>query len=827
MNTRQLVYAIVLLVLTTLTHVQAQFSVEGKVQFNNGDAIKGVSISLSDHSSMSISDSAGYFSFRDVKAGNYTLSAHLAGYENQSFSLIVQADVKELHVVLNPIYVLLEKVEVAVTRANEKTPTTYTNLNEKQLKSANFGQDLPYLLESTPSTVVTSDAGGGVGYTGVRIRGVDPTRTNVTINGIPMNDAESHGVYWVNMPDFASSTDNIQVQRGVGTSTNGVAAFGASINIKTDNIKRLPYAELDNSVGTFSTLRNTLKAGTGLLNKQFTLDMRLSAIRSDGYIDRAASDLKAYSLSGAWIGKKSLVTVNVFSGKEQTYQAWNGIPGAKLSGNQDSLLRHYNNNRSAGGAYQDAADSINLFSANPRTYNYYTYKNEVDNYQQNHYQVHFTHTFSPKWALNVATHFTHGEGYYEQYKKNEKFATYRLDTLFIGADTISKTDLIRRRWLNNNFYGAIFSVTYNNLKSLTVIAGGGLNRYDGTHYGEIIWAKYASQSQINQHYYDNTAQKVDGNLYVKANYQLNKWNFFADMQVRQLNYSYLGYDQSYNNLIPLQQNVHFTFFNPKAGLMIDLNPKNNLYASIAIANREPVRDDFIQSTTQSRPHSENLQNLEVGYRFRTTKWTVNATYYWMNYTNQLILTGKINDVGAYNRTNVAASYRMGIELEAGYKLFNTLTLSGNATFSANKIRQFDEYVDNYDAGKQTIISHTNTDIAFSPTIIASVNIAYSPIPHWDIALLSKYVGQQFLDNTSSNDRKLNAYYISNLSINYSTAKWGVKQVKIGVLVNNLFDYLYENNGYTWGYISGGRRIVENFYYPQAGRNILLRVTIGL
>lgn len=822
-----------LFALATSFSAFSQHSIQGSIKDPSGTALKGVKVQLENTYSGTFTDSDGNYVFRDLKKATYFLKASLVGYETQTANVTISSVETQQNFVLLPSALMIEEMQVYAVRANEKTPTTYTNLSTKQIESGNFGQDLPYLLESTPSTVVTSDAGGGVGYTGIRIRGVDPTRTNVTVNGIPLNDSESHGVFWVNMPDFASSTDNIQVQRGVGTSSNGAAAFGSSINIKTDNIEKLAYAELDNSVGSFSTFRNTVKVGTGLLNKKFVVDARLSQIQSDGYIDRAASNLKSYYLSGAWVGKKSLLKAIIFSGKEVTYQAWNGIPEAKLKGTSEDLLNHFYANYYPGGTYQTAEDSVNLFNSKPRTYNYYSYKNEEDNYKQDHYQLHFTHTFNQKLSLNLAGHYTKGRGYYEQYKKDQNFSTYGLTPLNIGGDTISSTDLIRRRWLDNDFYGAIFSLNYTNLKNFTVVGGGGINQYLGGHFGEIIWARSASQSEIGQRYYNNDAKKIEASAYVKANYFWGKLNVFGDLQVRHLNYSYEGVDEAFSVLVPLQESVQFTFFNPKAGLMYNFNSKNNVYASFSIANREPVRSDFIQSSATSRPKHETLHNIEAGYRFRASKLFVNANYYWMNYTNQLILTGEINDVGAYNRTNVAKSYRMGVELEAGYMVLKNLSITGNLTLSANKIAAFTEYVDNYDNYDangnmiQDVIQHSNTDIAFSPNTIAAVGISYEPIKRLELNILSKFVGKQFLDNTSTAERTLDAYYITNLAIQYTLPNCGFKEIKIGVLANNIFNHLYENNGYTFGYISEGKRVTENYYYPQAGSNFLLRLTLKM
>lgn len=811
----------------------SQNAIHGTVKDPSGKPLNGVKIQLDRSYAVTSSSGDGNFVLSDLKNATYTFSASFFGYETQQISVLVDRQRVEQTIILLPSALTLEEMQVSAIRANEKTPTTYTNLNTKQIENTNFGQDIPYLLESTPSTVVTSDAGAGVGYTGIRIRGVDPTRTNVTVNGIPLNDSESHGVFWVNMPDFASSTDNIQVQRGVGTSSNGAAAFGSSINIKTDNIEKEAYAELDNAVGSFATMRNTLKIGTGLLNNKFVVDARLSRIVSDGYIDRASSNLQSYYLSGAWIGKKSVLKAIAFSGKERTFQAWNGIPEAKLNGDNDALTDHFYANYFPGGAYQTAQDSVNLFNSDPRTYNYYTYRNEVDNYQQDHYQLHFSHTLNEKLSLNVAGHYTKGRGYYEQYKLNQAFSNYGFTPVIIADDTISNTDLIRRRWLDNDFYGSVFSLNYAHSKKWKMVFGGGINEYRGEHFGEVIWSRFAAQTEMGHRYYENDAVKREWNAFAKANYQIGKLSAFADLQIRQLNYSYAGVDESFNDLVPIEENVQFTFFNPKAGVMYDFNNKNNLYASFSVANREPVRSDFIQSSAFSRPKHETLHNLEIGYRYRSRKLFVNANYYWMQYKNQLILTGQLNDVGAYNRTNVADSYRMGVEVEGGYMLTKKWSITGNFTLSANKIKAFDEFVDNYDNYDengnmvQDVIPHQNTDIAFSPAAIAALGISYTPTKQLEINLLSKYVGRQFLDNTSNSAKQLDAYYITNLTVNYMLPKWKGKEVKFGVLVNNIFNHLYENNGYTFSYIAGGERITENYYYPQAGRNFLARITLKL
>ena len=811
----------------------AQHAIRGTVKSDDGSTLPGVKIILKDTYFGTYTDPYGNFEIKTVPPNSYTLRVSAVGYEPYEQEVKVVTQDVNLQIKLSVSAMMMEEIQVIGVRADNKTPTTYTNLSASQIEVLNNGQDLPYLLESVPSTVVTSDAGAGVGYTGVRIRGVDPTRTNVTVNGIPLNDAESHGVFWVNMPDFASSTDQIQIQRGVGTSSNGAAAFGASINIKTDNIERKAYAESDNSAGSFNTLRNTIKAGTGLINDRFAMDVRLSRITSDGFIDRASSDLKSFYVSGAYVAKKSILKANIFSGKERTFQAWYGIPQAKFNEDDEALTAHFYNNYYPGGMYETASDSANLFGSGSNTYNYYLYENETDNYQQDHYQLHYSRSLTKKMNFNVAGHYTRGRGYFEQYKRSQDFADYGFEPVVYGVDTITTTDLIRQRWLDNHFYGGIFSLTYSDLKKLKLVIGGGANNYVGDHFGEVIWARTASQSELGDRYYENDAHKAEANLYAKANYELKKFNFFLDLQGRYLNYSYQGFDQYFGDIVSVQQEVDFLFFNPKAGLTYQINYQSNIYASYSVANREPVRDDFISAAPGVEPKSERLSNVEAGYRYSANKLFFSGNLFWMDYKDQLILTGEINDVGAYIRTNVDNSYRAGIEMEAGYKLLRNLSLSGNVALSQNKVVAFTEFIDNYDnydsEGNmiQDEVLHENTDLAFSPNIIGSLGLFYEPIKNLELTVLGKYVGAQFLDNTSSADRMLDQYVTANLGLSYSLAKWGLKEIRIGANVNNVLNYRYANNGYTWGYIAGGQRIIENFVYPQAGRNFLFRLTVKI
>ncbi|WP_420316778.1 TonB-dependent receptor [Ekhidna sp.] len=712
----------------------------------------------------------------------------------------------------------LDDVIVYATRANENTPTTYSEISKKEIENVNLGQDLPVLLNLSPSLVTTSDAGAGIGYTGLRIRGSDATRINVTINGIPVNDSESHGVFWVNMPDFASSVDNIQIQRGVGTSTNGAAAFGATVNLQTNVPSRDAYAEVNNSFGSFNTRKHTLMYNTGLLNDKWSFESRLSKIASDGYIDRAESDLQSYFLSGGYYGDKTIVKALVFGGHEITYQSWWGTPQAVLENDRDGIEEVISNN----GYTQEQAENIRTAG---RTFNYYLYENEVDNYKQDHYQLHLSHQLSDALTVNLAGHYTYGRGYFEQFRNDDDFSDYGLGNVVLGDTTITSSDLIRRRWLDNDFYGTTFSFNYLN-DDLDITLGGAWNKYDGDHFGEIIWAQYASNSDIRERYYDNVGLKTDFNVYLKTNYQLNDLNLFADLQVRKINYETVGID---NDLRAISVEDDFTFFNPKVGTTYTLNESSNIYASFAIGNREPVRNDFIDAPGGVIPKHETLRNLEVGYRKFGQDFNFQANYYLMDYENQLVLTGELNDVGSSIRQNVPDSYRMGIELVGAYQFTDQLRWDANLTLSKNKIQNFTEvlynYGTNFDEFNIEETQHQDTDISFSPNVIGGSQLSYSPFDGFEAALRSKYVGKQYLDNTSDNDRSIDPYFVNDVRLSYNFAVSTIENVNISLLVNNLLDVEYSSNGYTFGYAGGEYEVRENYFYPQAGRNFLLALNL--
>ncbi|WP_425390080.1 TonB-dependent receptor [Ekhidna sp.] len=712
----------------------------------------------------------------------------------------------------------LDDVIVYATRANENTPTTYSEISKKEIEDVNLGQDLPILLNLSPSLVTTSDAGAGVGYTGLRIRGSDATRINVTINGIPVNDSESHGVFWVNMPDLASSVDNIQIQRGVGTSTNGAAAFGATVNLQTNVPSRDAYAEVNNSFGSFNTRKHTLMYNTGLLNDKWSFESRLSKISSDGYIDRAESDLQSYFLSGGYYGDKTIIKALVFGGHEITYQSWWGTPQAVLENDRDGIEEVIANN----GYTPEQAENIRTAG---RTFNYYLYENEVDNYKQDHYQLHLSHQLNDELTVNIAGHYTYGRGYFEQYRNEDDFSDYGLENVELGDTTISSTDLIRRRWLDNDFYGTTFSFNY--LKGdLDITLGGAWNKYDGDHFGEIIWAEYSSNSDIRERYYDNVGLKTDFNVYLKTNYQLNDLNLFADLQVRKIDYETVGID---SDLRAIDTGDDYTFFNPKVGATYTLNESSNIYASFAIGNREPVRNDFIDAPGGVTPKHETLRNLEVGYRKFGQDFSFQANYYLMDYENQLVLTGELNDVGSSVRQNVPNSYRMGIELVGAYQFTEQLRWDANLTLSRNKIENFTEVIYNYGTNFDEFnieeTQYQDTDISFSPNVIGGSQLVYSPFDGFETALRSKYVGKQYLDNTSSENRSIDPYFVNDLRLSYNFTVSSIENVNISLLVNNILDVEYSSNGYTFGYAGGDYIVRENYFYPQAGRNFLMALNL--
>ncbi|KQM79213.1 TonB-dependent receptor [Pedobacter sp. Leaf216] len=795
----------------------AQNSVTGKITDQNQQPLPGATVKLRNQKTAVVSDASGNYTITNMVNGKYTIVVSYIGYKTTEKAVEIKQSMV-LDFSLAPQNFLADEVIVRATRATEKSATTYKNIGKEEIQQNNFGQDLPFILQNTPGVVVNSDAGAGVGYTGIRIRGSDNSRINVTVNGIPINDSESQGTFYVNMPDFASSVDNVQIQRGVGTSTNGAGAFGASLNIQTTASELEPYAEVNSTYGSFDTWKNTVKVGTGLINNRFSFDGRLSRISSDGYVDRGSSLLKSYFLSGAYHGNKDLLRVNVFSGTEKTYQSWNGIPQSRLENDVAGMNAYIDRN---GLSTEDADNLLN----SGRTYNSFLYNNQTDNYTQNHYQLIYARQFSDQFSFNGALHYTKGEGYYEEYRVQDKLKNYGLNPVDINGGTpVTETDLIRRRWLDNDFYGVTYAFNYVPDKNLNFTLGGAYNEYKGAHFGQVIWAQYASNGNIDRHYYDNEGFKTDFNVYGKVNYSpVESLSLFADLQYRRVYYDIAGTE---NKLNTLAINETLNFFNPKVGATYFINPQSNVYASFSVANKEPNRDDYTDAGVAGiSPKSEHLNDVELGYRYKDDKLNLGANAYGMFYKNQLVVTGQINDVGANYRQNVDKSYRLGIELDGSYSISKQFMVNANAAFSRNKIKNFNEYYEDYDNGGFVINNYNLTTISFSPDAVLFGELVYKPFSGFAIALQSKYVSKQYLDNTQNNDRTINGYWVNNARLGYDFKFAGVKNINLGLLVNNLFDKKYENNGYTYGYQSGGGRITENFFYPQAGTNFLLSLNV--
>ncbi len=808
--------AVALIALATFAHAQA--SVSGYVKDSRTlTPLPGATVSATTGNRYTTTDENGYFQI-EVSSGVSTFEVRFLGYASQTFD--VSSAGSNVTVLMEEDVTITDEVIVSATRATEKSAGTFSNINKLTIQKQNFGQDLPLILNWTPSLVTTSDAGAGVGYTGMRIRGSDATRINVTINGIPYNDSESQGTFWVDVPDIATSTQSIQVQRGVGTSTNGAGAFGASINLQTNARNDRPYVDVINSYGTFNTHRHTVGIGSGLLNNMFVFDGRLSLVKSDGFIDRASSNLKSFYLSGGYYGKKTMVKAIAFGGQEVTYQSWNGVPESRLKNDFEGMLATIADQ----GWNQQQAN--HLLNSNSRTFNMFTYPNQVDNYSQYHYQLHFSHRFGNGFTANAAGHWTQGKGYYEEYRTDDSFSRYGLTPVVVNGITISRSDFVRRRWLDNNFYGVTFSLNYESDR-LSSVLGGAVNRYDGDHFGQVIWSSAGTGVEPNYQYYFNNGLKDDANLYWKNTYQItDQLAGFLDLQVRNIHYTTSGKE---NRQFTFDIDKRFSFFNPKAGLTWNPSAEQTVYGSVSVANREPVRDDFVDAPTGTSPKRERLTDLEAGWRMRLAGMNLSANYYYMLYKDQLVLTGAVNDVGAPLRTNVANSYRTGIELEASGRLNQKMTIGANLTLSQNKIREFKEvtydYGENFDQYNVGEVVHKNTDISYSPNVIAGGIFSYTVVPGLELSWLSKMVGKQYLDNTSNEARRIDSYWINDFRLVYTVKPKGMREISYSLLANNLFNVAYQSNGYTYGYFTGPKEVRQNYYFPQAGTNYMMMLTL--
>ena len=693
----------------------------------------------------------------------------------------------------------LEEVLVTAVRVNATSPITHSNITKEKLAKRNLGQDIPILLNYLPSVVTTSDAGAGIGYTGIRVRGVSAESTNITINGIPYNDAESLGTFWVDLPDFASSAESLQLQRGVGTSTNGSGAFGASINILTDAISEKANAEISNTFGSYSTRRHNVKFSTGILNNHFEISGRLSQIKSDGYIDRATSDLKSYFLQASYIDDNTLIKALAFGGHEITYIAWNGIDAETLKTD-----RTFN----PSGIYTDDEGNIQF------------YDNEEDNYKQDHYQFHFNERINNNWSTSIGLNYTHGRGFFEQFKENQSFLDFNLTKITIGGETINTTDLIQRRWLDNDFYVINANANYKN-KNLDFMFGGSYSSYHGDHFGEIIWAQFTSNSSIRDRFYDGNGKKKDFNIFSKATFKINsKLSVYGDLQIRKVDYKTSG-TNSNRKLFNINEN--YNFFNPKTGITYEFNNTNNFYASYARANREPSRSDFKNNLDIKQ---EQLNDFELGWRHTSKKFNININGYYMLYNEQLALTGNIDDTGTPIRTNSGESYRLGLEVESTIRVSDKLMFQPNFTISSNKNKQTITSING------ELVNLGKTNISFSPELIASNAVIFQPNEKLQFSFLSKYVGEQFMSNTESKMSKLDGYFVNDINIIYMIKTNTIfKSIVLTGLVNNIFNKKYVSNGFHFTYdddFSNPGTIITNEgagFYPQATINFLLGVTL--
>jgi iron complex outermembrane receptor protein len=771
------------LFVSTLANAQS-FKLSGKVVDENKSPLAGASILVKEIKQGASTDVAGNFSF-NLEKGTYTVEVSFLGYNTISEKITLSKD-EEYVIELQTGTTVLEEVLVSAVRVNTDVPVTFSNLSKKEIAKRNLGQDIPILLNYMPSVVSSSDAGAGVGYTYMSVRGSNGERINVTVNGIPYNDPESHGTFWVNLGDFASSTENLQLQRGVGTSTNGSGAFGASLNILTDAVSEEAFGEISNSFGSFNTKKHTVKFSTGKINDHIEIAGRLSNISSDGYVDRAFANLKSYYLQGSYTDENTLIKAVTFGGKEQTYQAWFGLTADEL-----------------------AAD---------RRQNPYTYENETDNYEQNHYQLHWNERLNDNWSTNLALNYTKGAGYFEQSKEGEDAADF--NNLIIDG-----SDVIVRRWLDNDFYVVNFNTNYKTDK-LNFISGVSYSDYTGDHYGEVIWGSdLAADVNIRDRYYFSDAKKTDFSVFAKATFDItDKLIGYVDVQGRFVGYKTQGIT---NDIVPIDVDANFSFFNPKFGFTYKINPNNSLYTSFAVANREPNRNDFEAGVTTP----ETLNDYELGWRFKSedVKLTVNS--YYMDYKNQLVLTGALNDVGAPIRATSGSSYRLGLEIDADIRISDKLSIRPNATFSSNKNRDFFTTKD----GNTTPQSLGNTNLSFSPDVIVGNSFTYAPMENFQLSFLSKYVSDQFMSNFNSEistSDVLENYFTSDLNIVYMLETTKIfKSITFTALVNNLFNAEYVDRGYYFTYDDdfsnpGTVTTVDGAgYYPQATRNFLFGVTL--
>jgi iron complex outermembrane receptor protein len=782
------------------------FMISGKVTDSSGKPLSGATITVAGSYLGVHADADGAYVLSGLKEGKCTLIISYIGYETRKEEVEINGDLT-LDFVLAEKAVETEDVLISATRAGNNTPMAYSTLGSDQIRRQNTGYDMPSVLSLSPSFVETSETGNSIGYTSMRIRGTDGNRINVTVDGIPLNDAESQQVFWVDLPDLASSVSNIQIQRGAGTSSNGSGAFGATISLQTLNPENDPFAEVSTSAGSFNTLKNMISAGTGLIANKFSMSMRYSDIRSDGYIERTGSKLRSENISAVYRSGKSLIKANVILGEEHTRISWWGVPAEMLS-----INRRYN----PAGEYTDE-NGITRY-----------YGNESDNYWQDHFQLVYSQGLGDYLSLRAALHYTKGRGYYEEYREDQNYSDYGLQNVTAGDSVISSTDLVRQKWMSNDFFGVVYSLKYQKGR-IDATLGGGMNRYLGDHYGKIIWMQYAGNTGKDYQWYFNDARKDEASIYGKLNYSISdRISVFGDLQFRYILYKMKGMD---DDLKDLDQVHRFGFFNPKTGLFWSVSPNQDAYLSFSVAHREPTRADFKEATgdKEATPKPETLYDTEFGYRIRTSKASLGVNLYGMIYKDQLVPTGELSDVGYSIMTNVKKSYRTGIEFMAGYRPVDLLEWNMNVTLSRNRIMNFVEYYTDYNTSDWSSVylskSLGEVDIAYSPSVIINSDLCFKIMKEIQLHFISKYVGKQYVDNTMSRERMVDPYFVNSIRLDYEPVVRNLKGLQLQLLVNNVFNTMYISNGYGGNWYEDGVEKSWAYYFPQAGKNFMFRIDL--
>jgi iron complex outermembrane recepter protein len=782
------------------------FVIRGKVTDLAGKALAGATVTIANSAVGVNSDPDGNYLLKGLKEGNYSISFSYIGYESTVREVHLTADLT-LDISLSEKTFQTGDVMVSATRAGEHSPMAYSAVTKNQVRRQNSGYDMPYILSLTPSFVETSEAGNGIGYTSMRIRGTDANRINVTIDGIPLNDAESQQVFWVDLPDLASSVENIQVQRGAGTSSNGSGAFGATISLLTVNPENKPFAEVASSAGSFNSIKNMVSAGTGMLGGKFGLSMRYSEIKSDGYIERTGSNHRSENITGIFRSGNTMLKANILVGEEHTGIGWWGVPKEMLSVN-----RRYN----PAGEYTDSAGNVKY------------YDNESDNYKQDHFQLTLSQNLGDYFSLQAALHYTKGKGYYEEYAEDQNYSDYGLKDVTLGDSLLTTTDLIRRKWLSNDFYGLIYSLKYQK-ERMEVTLGGGMNSYLGDHFGNIIWMQYAGSTEKDYQWYFNNARKDEISMYAKVNYSISgKTSIFGDIQYRHIFYKMIGIE---DDLVDIGQEHRYGFINPKAGIFYSITTSQDAYLSFSVANREPSREDFQEATGDpaATPRPETLYDSELGYKLRTARASLGVNLYGMIYKDQLVPTGQLSNVGYPIMTNVNKSYRAGVEITAGLKPAGFIDWNINLTMSRSMIRNFIEYYTDYNTsdGSSQYLSRNlgDVDIAYSPGVISASDIGFKIHRGTELHFISKYVGKQYVDNTMSQDRMIDPYFVNNLRLDYEPEIKYIKGLQLQLLVNNIFNSMYISNGYGGNWYEDGAEKSWSYYFPQAGTNFMFRVAL--